>query len=161
MVGAIQRELLHNPNNVVQVGLFTNNVTPTVTSVAGDFYPPGWVGYLPQTAKWGLPYLNPAGVGEIDAQPLTWTVAYGGFEAFNVYGYFLYDAYQSLVWAEAFEGGPQAVVAGGQQIELDLAFTMSFAADMLRGENMGKVVIAAKKLLASSRKPAAKTGGRR
>lgn len=115
---------LENADNPVLCGLYVNDLDPTVESVSADLFQPGYSNYAPQKPfGWSLEYINLEGNAEIDAAPLVWEVADAALIAFDVYGYFLYDVYQNLVWAERFEDGPINVQIVGQNISLLLSLT--------------------------------------
>ena len=73
---------------------------------------------------WGYPYLSADTVAEIDAKPLTWSCNDPAALPLTIYGYFLYDEYQNLLWAELLVGGPVVLTVVGQQIELVLSLTL-------------------------------------
>jgi len=90
--------------------LFTNNVTPTVDSVTGDFTDPVHASLASQAATgWGAAALGVADVGQAVATPLTWTNLSGG--TVNLYGFYVTDGITgAFLFAARFDSAPQPLL---------------------------------------------------
>lgn len=96
--------------------LFTTNIIPAKTDVAGDYTPSEatFTGYGRITiASWGTP-ATVANVCKTVGPLCVFTRSGGAVE--DVYGYFVLDAGNVLLWAESFPGGPVAMASIGQTL---------------------------------------------
>lgn len=83
-----------------KVGLFTNDITPNQNMVAADYTVPTWTGYAAQTLTWANPYANAAGQAEIVAGSKTFVS--GSDADTNVYGFFVVDSTDVLIYGDRF-----------------------------------------------------------
>lgn len=101
------------------VNLYTNNYTPDADSASGDFTDPGWPSYagIP-TPSWTA--IAASGQEEVTTHPnVSWIN--DDVISWDVYGYWVYDALGSYLFAERFAGAPITLTAG-QGLILSLQF---------------------------------------
>lgn len=90
--------------------LFQNNLTPTAASRIGDFTESTFPGYASEaTPIWSAPALV-GGVAETTSAQITFSCTGGGGQ--NVYGYYVTDAGNTLVYSERYAGAPVNMVNG-------------------------------------------------
>lgn len=92
---------LRSAGGALTLRLFKNNVTPTPTSVAGDFTEADFTGYTAKTlarASYGAPATNGSGEAEISYADQTFSFG----SAQTIYGYYLTDPSNALVAAHDF-----------------------------------------------------------
>lgn len=109
------------------VHLYTNDYTPVVTSVAGDFAEPAWPGYAAQPiGGWDGPNFA-AGQAFSTDTPNVWTRAEFPGSLVNVYGYYVTDAGGTVLFAERFADAPVAFPAEGWSFNLSVLRTVQNA----------------------------------
>lgn len=86
--------------------LFTNDYTPSATTLLLDMIDPDWPAYQPQQIYGWSPAIETAGVAQSTADPLVWQRWTGGLDRL-VYGYYVTQYRTSeLLWAERRAAGP-------------------------------------------------------
>jgi hypothetical protein len=97
----------------VKVHLYKNDVTPTTSSVLGDFTESDFAGYAAQNASsWSAPVVS-AHIATITAAALTYTRSSTG-TAQNAYGYYITDSGSTLLYAaERFATAPRVLTNNG------------------------------------------------
>jgi hypothetical protein len=100
----------------VKMHLYSNNFTPLVTSVLGDFTECTFAGYAAQDIiTWGAAAVA-AHIGKITAAPNVFTRSTTG-AAQNVYGYYVTDAANAVLeWGELDPAGPRVVTSAGDSV---------------------------------------------
>lgn len=91
--------------NVI-IGLFRNNLVPTLATVLADFTPASWSGYADQVVPVADYTLSGvvAHVGGIQALPISFLDAAGGMD---IYGYYVIaDDGVTLIATARFDGAP-------------------------------------------------------
>lgn len=124
---AAEKAMLENflnktaPENLT-LKLYTNNITPGETNVAGDFTEASGSGYAAASlnaANWTVTEGAPT-EGVYPEVVFTFTGALG-----NVYGYFLVGATSGAIkWAERFTNGPYNIANNGDQIKVTPKITL-------------------------------------
>jgi hypothetical protein len=107
----------------LKIHLYKTNVTPTTSSVVGDFTEADFPGYAAQDViTWGA--ASVAGhVATITAASNTFTRSTTG-AAQNIYGYYVTNAAGTvLYWAELDPAAPRIVTNAGDTISVTLAMT--------------------------------------
>lgn len=105
--------------DAAKVHLFVNDITPTPTTVIGDFDPPTWTGYGDQEVTW-------AGVGGTTANGAEMIVtgsdwSSGADADATVYGWYMTDSTEAvLLWYGRFSD--PIVVLGVEQIAINCSF---------------------------------------
>jgi len=96
--------------------LFKNNYTPVVTSLESDLTEANFSGYSSTSPSltWGAAFVNGDGKGEIDATAKTFTHN-GGGTSNDVYGAYITNSADKLIWAEKF-AAPIHMATNGDQI---------------------------------------------
>jgi len=96
-----------------QVGLYKNNVTPTVGSVLSDFTPADFGGYAGLTSMTGAAVADDGTTATMTWDPVVFTC--DGSAAGDVYGYYVRNVTQNyLAWAELDPAGPVNLSVNGQ-----------------------------------------------
>lgn len=88
----------------VRVGLYQNDLLPTLLSTVADFTPCSFPGYVSQLLNWpDAASVDPSGHGVIEASTVTWKVTADVSPRQRVYGYFVTTGSGTdLLWAERF-----------------------------------------------------------
>lgn len=108
---------------LARLHLFKNNHTPLYTDTAADYTEADFSGYgAYQALAWGSAFVNGSNEGEIDATALTWTHN-GGGTANTVYGVYITDGANALMYAERF-AAPVSMSANGDKITYTAKSTM-------------------------------------
>lgn len=109
-----------------RVKLYQNNVSLTSVTVIGDFTEATFNSYVGIDAvNWTTPGIDGNGRARTVADPLQWAKAAGGASNATVYGYYVIQvASGTLLWAEAFPGGPFPMVNLGDIITLSPRLTL-------------------------------------
>jgi hypothetical protein len=104
--------------------LYQNNVTPSPGTVLGNLTEATFPGYSPQAvSNWAAPAPDGSGVRYMtQATAVTFTFT-GTGATNNIYGYYITDASNNLLWAEYFAGAPIVMQNPGQQIQVTPVFT--------------------------------------
>jgi hypothetical protein len=88
--------------------LFTNNLTPSRSTVYADLVQPTFAGYSAALLTgWSAPSLSADGHYVTTASPVSWTKTDSGNQ--NVWGYGIVDALNNLLGAEQFPGAPTQI----------------------------------------------------
>lgn len=114
----------------LKMGLFQNNVTPSLTTSLSDLVECNFEGYTAShppdgraaVAGWsGVTFNTPS--AQSTATSISWT-ATGGAVVNNVYGYFVINAAGVLVFFEKNPAGPVPINAAGQSYFVGLTKTL-------------------------------------
>ena len=98
-----------------RIRLFKNNYTPVNSSTYADFTEADFSGYAGYASlSWGAAFINGSTQGEIDATQVTWTHN-GGGTANTVYGIYITDGSNNLMYAERFSA-PISMSTSGNAI---------------------------------------------
>lgn len=107
---ALQDSLSRRTN--VSVRLFKALHTPALEDTPESYVEADFGGYARlDRIDWGAPYLNNDDEAQADGLPLIWTWA-GTTPAQSIFGYFVVDNYENVLWAEKRPGGPLLLRAG-------------------------------------------------
>jgi len=110
-------------SKLARIRLFKNNKTPAYTDVYADYTDADFSGYTGYAALvWGASFINGSNQGEIDATPVTWTHN-GGGTSNTIYGIFVTDGANNLIYAERFPA-PVSMSANGDSITYTPSATM-------------------------------------
>lgn len=113
-------------DDTITVKLFKNNITPTVSSVIGDFTEANFTGYSSQTLVYsGSPVHDVA--NHVWYQPcttLTWTMGTPGTTN-SIYGCYLVDSGGRLRGCGRLDGAPAPMTTAGQTVSITLNRRMS------------------------------------
>jgi hypothetical protein len=105
--------------------LYTNDFSPTITSVIGDFTEMTGMGYTSKTlGSGGWTVTTVSNVGSASAASQVWTFTAGG--PTTIYGYFVVDASNNLLWGERF-GVSVTVQLGGDSLTIVPKLTLATA----------------------------------
>lgn len=101
----------------VNYHLYTNNVTPTLATVLGDFTEAAWAGYAEinvPVADFTLTGVS-AHIGSITALPIAFLN--GTVSPVTVYGYYITDSTDTfLVGCARFDGAPVSIASLASQL---------------------------------------------
>jgi len=115
--------MLRSVGGSMTLKLYSNDFTPLLASVVGDFTESTFTGYSARTlarSGWGAPATNAQGKGELQFSPdLTWTAA----SSQTVQGYFVVDASNVMIFAEKFAQSRNLV--SGDILTLSARFTLA------------------------------------
>jgi len=105
-------------STALKMHLYSNNFTPLVTSVVGDFTECTFSGYSSQNiVTWGAASVA-SHIGKIQAAPITFTRSTSGASQ-NVYGYYVTDAAGTVLeWAELDPSGPRVLTNAGDSVTI-------------------------------------------
>jgi len=107
----------------LKIGLYQNNHSPSATDTIADYTPCSFDGYASQLVNsWGNAFLNAQGKAETDEQVHTWT-ATGGSVANQVFGYYIFDGGNNLIYAELNPSGPFLIDAAGKSFSVQPRLT--------------------------------------
>ncbi len=96
--------------------LFSNDLTPSATTILGDFVEPMWPAYAPRTVTSWTPALTIAGRAVATADQQLWTRGPIGPPGL-VYGYFVTDgSLGPLLWCERRAAGPVSMQMPGNSV---------------------------------------------
>lgn len=106
-----------------QLCLFNSNITPAKTDTAGTYTGDegGFTGYARITLDTWSSVVVASHVAKITELVRVFTRTGGGTP--NIYGYFVLDSLNVLLWAEAFPGGPVAMSGAGQTLGVQPVLT--------------------------------------
>lgn len=112
---AAEIELLERMlSSSVQISLYTNDVTPSETTVYGDFIQaassPG--SHTVSGGTWEIETV--AGTTSASNDPKSFSFATSA----SVYGYYVHDGGDGLLWCERFSGAPFTIPASGGEINV-------------------------------------------
>lgn len=97
--------------------LFTNDITPTETSVEGDFVEATFGGYTPGgvAVTWDTPYIDGNDNVHLPADNVVFLCSAAPFE--SVYGYYLVSAAGDYLGGARFDDAPRPIPAAGYGID--------------------------------------------
>lgn len=98
----------------VKYRLFTNNYTPTLSDVVGDYTEAAWTSYAAITQAWADFTIN--GVSGHNGFALAPPISFsnGSGSPVSAYGYFVTDSTGAILLAAArFDSAPVTIAAGG------------------------------------------------
>ena len=99
--------------NTCTLRLFQNNHTPAATDTVAQYTEATFTGYAAVGLNsWGNAYLNAANIGEIDETSRTFTQT-GVAQTCLVFGYYITDPNNNLVYAESNDNGAFNMNASG------------------------------------------------
>jgi hypothetical protein len=102
-------------NLLKRMRLFQNNHTPVNSDTYASYTEATFSGYSGyQNIVWGSAFINGSTQGEIDATQLTWTHN-GGGTANTIYGVYITDASDNLLYAERFPA-PLTLASSGDAV---------------------------------------------
>jgi hypothetical protein len=101
-----------------RVGLYTNNIVPTVNDTLATYTEPVAAWYARQALSgWTFPaYAAP--FSSSVSNPLTWTNTGAIGANVTIYGYFVVDSAGALCWAERDPSSPIVILGGGGSYSL-------------------------------------------
>lgn len=106
----------------LKLHLYSNNQTPTTSSVIGDFTECTFAGYAAQNlTTWTAPSVA-AHVASMTAAALTFTRSTTGALQ-NIYGYYVTTSGGTLLWAEIFSDAPRVVTNAGDSLTVTAAMS--------------------------------------
>ena len=109
----LRRTLALVNGDTLQIGLFSNNVTPGVASVIGDFTPATFGGYGGLVSLTGQIISDDGTIATSEWSSVTWTC--DGTASGDVWGYYVYNLTQTkLAWAEKNPAGMSTLAINGQ-----------------------------------------------
>lgn len=91
--------------------LFTNDITPTDTTVEADLTPAAFTGYAPIAITWGTPYLDATGQVIFEGNNCTFLCTGGVGEI--LYGYYIIGAGGEYLGGARFSDAPRTVTGAG------------------------------------------------
>lgn len=104
--------LLLNAMTHFNIHLFTNNLTPTLDSVLGDFTEAAWTGYAAAAVSPGSFSVTTSGhLTTAIASPVSFSNTSGS--PVDAYGYFVTDDTGALVACARFDTAPVSIADGG------------------------------------------------
>lgn len=87
----------------VRIRLFVNDHEPDYLDSVGAYVQASWSGYPGfKSLVWGNPFINESAEGQVNAAQLLWQHDGGGIGEL-VYGIYVTDAADVLLWAERFD----------------------------------------------------------
>ncbi len=101
--------------------LYTNNITPAEASILGDLTQSTEAGYNPITlpgTSWTTTQSVGVTTGVYSEQTFNYTTGV------TVYGYYVTNTSNQLLWLERFPGGPFILPTGGGQIQVGPQITL-------------------------------------
>jgi hypothetical protein len=103
-------------SDLARIRLFQNNHVPLLTDTAANYTEATFTGYGGfQSLAWGSAFINGSTQGEIDATEVTWTRT-AGATSNTIYGVYITDAADALVYAERFDA-PLSITATGDAVK--------------------------------------------
>lgn len=107
----------------LEVRLYQNDYTPVDGSVLGSFTQADFEGYAGQNAESWTGAVMASGRARSTADQITWTKGTGG-TGNSIYGYYVVDADENLLWAERDPSAPVNMTSDGNIYRLTPAFTL-------------------------------------
>lgn len=98
------------------LALFTNNITPAETNVFDDYQEPGVISGYVRVNLSGNNWATTTDEIGVCAAIYNSYAEFNFVSAVTVYGYFVINQDEQLLWAEKFTSGAISVPAGGGQI---------------------------------------------
>ena len=125
-VQLLQKMLNQNQTATMLLGLYQNNLTPNSLTTNSDIIPVSAVGYAQSTitnANWSV--ATPIGSTYAEAGYAEQTFTFGvNPTAIDVYGYYVTDSSNRLLWLERFTNAPFVVPMAGGTISVTLTINL-------------------------------------
>ena len=116
------REKLNAVGNT-SIRLYKNNHTPAAADLLGTYTEADFAGYSRVSTTWNAATLDTTAHKATMVAPVATYLCAGGGTTNNVYGYYVVDASENLLWAELFTGGPFSMANFGDIIAFQPVLT--------------------------------------